>query len=102
LFANISIVSEAYGKIPQICMPHGLFKQRYQFLPTLQITLGIEALFKKIYGREPIFTIFSNIGEGLQNPCFNNARSVSQPDINAALGNNYCLEIIKTWFAEQF
>jgi hypothetical protein len=32
-------------------------------LPTLQISLGIVALFEKIYGGEPILTVFSNIGE---------------------------------------
>jgi hypothetical protein len=68
-------------------------------LPTLQISLGIVAIFEKIYDGEPIF---SNIGEGLQHQCFYNVRSVPQPDINAALGNNYCLQIIETWFAEQF
>ncbi len=46
-------------------------------LPTLQISLGIVAIFEKIDEGEPIFTIFSNIGEGLQHQCFNNVRSVS-------------------------
>jgi hypothetical protein len=32
-------------------------------LPTLQISLGIVSLFKKIYDGEPILTIISNIGE---------------------------------------
>jgi hypothetical protein len=32
-------------------------------LPTLQISLGIVALFEKIYDGEPIITNFSNIGE---------------------------------------
>jgi hypothetical protein len=31
-------------------------------LPTLQISLGIVALFEKIYDSEPIFTVVSNIG----------------------------------------
>jgi hypothetical protein len=30
---------------------------------TLQITLGILALFEEIYDGEPILTVFSNIGE---------------------------------------
>jgi hypothetical protein len=34
-------------------------------LPTLQISMGIVAIFEKIYDGEPIFTIFSNIGEDL-------------------------------------
>jgi hypothetical protein len=33
------------------------------FLPTLQISVGIVAIFEKIYDREPIFTVVSNIGE---------------------------------------
>ncbi len=32
-------------------------------LSTLQILLVIVALFEKIYGVEPILTVFSNIGE---------------------------------------
>jgi hypothetical protein len=32
-------------------------------LPKLQISLGIVALFEKIYDGEPILTVFSNIGE---------------------------------------
>jgi hypothetical protein len=27
-------------------------------------------------------------------------RTVAQPDIDAVLGNNYCIEIIETWLAE--
>ncbi len=32
-------------------------------LPTFQISLGIVALFEKIYDGEPILIVFSNIGE---------------------------------------
>jgi hypothetical protein len=32
-------------------------------LPTLQISLGIVALFEKIYDGEPILTVFSDIRE---------------------------------------
>ena len=35
-------------------------------LPMLQISLGIVALFVKIYDGEPILTVISNIGEDLQ------------------------------------
>jgi hypothetical protein len=35
-------------------------------LPTLQISLGILALFEIIYDGEPTLTIFSNIGDDLQ------------------------------------
>ncbi len=40
-------------------------------LPTLQISLGIVALFEKVYDDGPIPTIFSNIGEDVQYRCFN-------------------------------
>jgi hypothetical protein len=40
-------------------------------LPTLHISLGIVALFEKIYDGEPILTDFSNIGEDKQYRCFN-------------------------------
>ena len=39
-------------------------------LPTLQISLGIVALFEKIYDGELILTVFSNIGEDVQYRCF--------------------------------
>jgi hypothetical protein len=35
-------------------------------LPTLQISLGIIALFEKIYDGQPILTVISNIGENVQ------------------------------------
>jgi hypothetical protein len=40
-------------------------------LPTLQISLGSIALFEKMYDREPILTVISNIGEEVQYRCFN-------------------------------
>jgi len=39
-------------------------------LRTLQISLGIVALFEKIYDGELILTVFSNIGEDVQYRCF--------------------------------
>jgi hypothetical protein len=38
-------------------------------LPTLQISVGIFALFEKIYDGEPIVTVVSNIGEDVQYRC---------------------------------
>ena len=58
-------------------------------LPTLQITVGVIALFEKIYDGEPIFTIISNNGEDVQYRCYNivyDVKSVSQPDTIALLG----------------
>ncbi len=40
-------------------------------LPTLQILLGIVALFENIYDGEPILTVFSNIVEDVQYRFFN-------------------------------
>jgi hypothetical protein len=40
------------------------------FLPTLQISLGIVALFEKIYNGEPILTVFLNIRGGCKIPLF--------------------------------
>jgi hypothetical protein len=39
-------------------------------LRTIQISLGIVALFEKIYDGELILTVFSNIGEDVQYRCF--------------------------------
>jgi hypothetical protein len=39
-------------------------------LPTIQISLGIVALFEKIYDVKPILTVFSNIGDDVQYRCF--------------------------------
>jgi hypothetical protein len=36
------------------------------YLPRLQISQGIIALFVKIYDREPILTVISNNGEEVQ------------------------------------
>ncbi len=52
-------------------------------LPTLKISLGIVALFEKIYYEVLILTVFSNIGEDGQYRGFKvyGVKSVSQPDI---------------------
>ena len=52
-------------------------------LPTLQISLGIIALFERIYDGEPIVTVISNIGEYVKYRCFNkvyDVKRVTQPD----------------------
>jgi hypothetical protein len=61
-------------------------------LPTLQISVGMVALFEKIYYAVPILTVFSNIGEDVQYRCFNevyDVKSVSQPDTMPLFANNY-------------
>ncbi len=60
-------------------------------LSTLQISLGIVALFEKIYYKVPILTVFSNIREE-QYRCFNevyDVKSVSQPETLPLFANNY-------------
>ncbi len=43
----------------------------FDSLPALQISVGIIALFEKIYDGEPILTVISDIGEDVQYRCFN-------------------------------
>jgi hypothetical protein len=74
-------------------------------LPTLQISLGIVALFEKIYDDEQILAVVSNIREDEQYRCFNlvyDVKSVPQPGTMPILENNYCLQIIETGFEKQF
>jgi hypothetical protein len=40
-------------------------------LQTVQISLGIIAIFEKIYDGKQILTVISNIGEDVQYRCFN-------------------------------
>jgi hypothetical protein len=61
-------------------------------LPTLQIPVGMVALFEKIYDGKPILTVFSNIGEDVQYRCFNevyDVESVSQPETMPLFAKNY-------------
>jgi hypothetical protein len=58
------------------------------YLPTLQMSLGIIALFEKVYYEVLILTIFSNIGEDVQYRCFNKVhyvKSVSQPALQTII-----------------
>jgi hypothetical protein len=41
------------------------------YLPILQMSQGLLALFEKIYYEDPIFTVISNNGKDVQYPCFN-------------------------------
>jgi hypothetical protein len=74
-------------------------------LPTIQISLGIVALFEKIYDGEPILTVVSNIGKDVQYLYFNKVyyvKSVSQPDNMPIFGSNYWFQMTETGFAQQF
>jgi hypothetical protein len=66
LFANNGIAKEAYEKIQETCIPRGNLNIAIDTLPTLEISLGVKALFEKIYDGEPCFTFISNIGEDVQ------------------------------------
>jgi hypothetical protein len=91
---------EAYEKSGKLVCHVVSSKNAINSLPILQISMGIVAIFERTF-----FSVFSNIGEDLHHRCFNQwyyERCVSEPDINAVLGNDYCLQIIETCFAEQF
>ncbi len=105
ILPNNAIASEAYENIRETCIQRGQLKIVIDSLPTLQISLGIVALFEKNYDGELIFTDFSNTGESVQYRYFNvlyYVSTVSQPYIDAMLGNNYCSQRIETGFAEEF
>ena len=58
-------------------------------LPTLQISLGFVALFKKNYYEVPIITVFSNIGEDVRyNTVVSIKCMVSQSDTMPLFANN--------------
>jgi hypothetical protein len=59
-------VSELFEKIRETCMHVVNSNIAIGSLPTLQISVGIFALFEKIYDGEPIVTVVSNIGEDVQ------------------------------------
>jgi hypothetical protein len=86
-------------------MPRGSLKHRYCFFadtPNIGRTYSV-TVFEKIYDGEPILTVVSNIGEDVQNLCFNllyDVKSVLQPDTMPILENNYCLQMIEKGFAE--
>jgi hypothetical protein len=87
-------------------MPRGEFKHRYGSLPTLQISLGIVALFEKIYDSELILAVVSNIGENVVMystiPLFllSEKRVASLSDTMPILENIHRLQIIETGFSE--
>jgi hypothetical protein len=59
-------------------------------LPTLQISLGIIALFETIYDGEPFLTVFSNIGDDCNTVVFEGyyVKSMSHPDTMLLFGKN--------------
>jgi hypothetical protein len=71
MFPNNGIAQEACeisGKL--VCHVVNL-NTAIDTLPTLQILVGVIALFEKIYDGDPIFTVISNNGEDVQNRCYN-------------------------------
>jgi hypothetical protein len=63
VFANNGKASEAYVKSEKLVCHVINSNVAIDTLPTLQISVGVIALFEKIYDGEPILTVFSNIGE---------------------------------------
>ncbi len=82
-------------------MQRGEFKHRYWFFADTQISLGIVALFEKIYNGEPILKYRGGCTAPLFQKMYD-VKSVSQPDTMPILENNYCMQIIETGFGEQF
>ena len=71
MFPNNGIASEAYEKSGKLVCYVVNSNIAIDTLPTLQITVGVIALFEKIYDGELILTVVSNIGEDLQYRYFN-------------------------------
>ena len=70
MIPNNGKASEAYEKSRKLVCHVVNSNIAIDTLPTLQITLGVIALFEKIYDDQPILTVFSNIGENVQYCCF--------------------------------
>jgi hypothetical protein len=56
--------------------------------PTLQRSVGIIALFEKIYGGEPILTVISNVGEDVCTDSFENLSENSLKEHNRIIPNS--------------
>jgi hypothetical protein len=52
-------------------MPRGKSNIAVDTLPTLQISVGLKALFEKIYDGDPNFIVISINGEEVQYRCYN-------------------------------
>jgi hypothetical protein len=90
MLPNSGIASELYEKSVKLACHVVNSNIAIGFLPTLQISLGIAALFEKIYDGELSLTVFSSIGEDVQHRLYD-VKSVSQPDTITLLGNDYSL-----------
>ncbi len=66
MFANNAIASEALKKSGKLACHVVKSNIAIVSLLTLQISLGIIALFEKIYDGKPILIVISNIGEDVQ------------------------------------
>ncbi len=58
-------------KSGKLACTRGEFKHSYWYFAETPNVAWIGRLFEKIYYREAIFTVFSNIGEDIQYRCFN-------------------------------
>jgi hypothetical protein len=66
MFPNNGVASEAYQKFGKLVCHVVNSNIAIDTLPTLQILVGVIALFEKIYDGDPIFTVISNNGEDVQ------------------------------------
>jgi hypothetical protein len=66
LFPSNGIASEAYEKSGKLVCHMVTSNIDIDTLPTLQLSVGVIALFEKIYNGGLIFTVISNNGEDVQ------------------------------------
>ncbi len=90
LFPNNGIASEAYEKSGKLVCHVVNSNIAVDTFPTLQISVGVIALFENIYDGDPIFTVISNNGEDVQYRCdlFEN---FSENSLKGDLSNNTTL-----------
>jgi hypothetical protein len=73
--------------------------------PLMQTSLRFDALIEKIYVVIQFLPSSLVSGEDLQHCCYTKmyyVRTVSLPDVDAEFGNDYCIQITETGFAEKF
>ncbi len=86
-------------------MPRGELKHRCSFFAdTPKVTWTVSVIWKDLLWRADLYRLLK-YREDIQYRCFiwvYDVKSTEQPDTIAFLGNNFRLQIIETWFAEQF
>ena len=107
MFPNNGIASELYEKIRQTCMPRGEFKHRYWFFTdTPNVAWNVSVIWKDLLWlwKADLYRLLKYRG-GCTIPLFELSvwcEKCVASDTIALLGNNYCLQILETGFAEWF